>query len=889
MTRERPRPARLLVALFRFACARDVADAAIGDVLEELDARIAAGDAPRSPSAWLNAHVLRAAASTFAAGLPAALRAARYVIRDAARGLARSPAHALFILCILAVGISAATVTFSVVDAVVLRPLPYAHSERIVEIGATTPELPRTGLTVEQFQTIRDHVPGLEAIGISLVGLGYNVSIGDQAGASAGPGVTARTGVPNVAFAAKASGELGVGHVTLGYFKVLGFTPLVGRFWSPDEEAHADGANVSVISYDFWQRAFGGDPRVIGREIHVGNEPSRIIGVLPQGADEPNMPIAVWQPSDALARASRSGPFGLYALGRLRAGVNPAQVTAQIESALAPLAAAHPETFRNWRPRVQPWLDMLVGDARTWMLLLLGIVGLVVLIACVNAANVMLTRSAERAHELAIRASLGASRRRLATSLLCESLLLSIAASACALLFSTWGIGAIAHVLPPLFRSQEIALNGRVFTTSLAAAVATGLLFGAVPAWQASRASVTDMLKDAGTSTTGRRRWRSAFLVTEVACIGVLLVVSTLFIASFVRVTTLDLGFDRSHLLTVSTLHGYQGTVEDVQRHLAAIPGITGVAAVRNGMPPLVGMVYGGAWDETTIARVDGRAASKVETYRVTPNYFAVSGMTFQRGSTWTADDADAHPIVIDERAARALFRGQDPLGQPVVVDDIKDQTFRVVGVVPQAFERGPDVETATAYYAMPPNYTPSWVGFVLRTSAPPPSLVRAVEASLAQIAPPPRTSSGEGVHVVNDAFSQLTARRRLNAGLMSAFAVCAILIGAAGIYAVMASVVAQQTREIGVRVALGATPGNIRRDVLAAAMRHLALGLAIGLPIGGWISRGFTSLFFKVAPTDASIYVIVAVTLAGVGLMAAIIPARRAARVDPIVSLRAS
>jgi predicted permease len=769
MTHDRPRPSRLVVGLFRFMCARDVADAAIGDVLEEFDARIEAGDAPRWPSAWLSAHVLQAAASTFVAGMPASCRAAQCTIRDAARGLARSPAHALFILSILAVGISAATVTFSVVDAVLLRPLPYAHSERVVAVGATTPERPHTGLTVEQFQTIRDHVPGLDAIGISLIWFGDDISIGDEGAGAAARGVTTEVSMPFVTPEGRTFPGAAVGHVTLGYFKVLGFAPLLGRFWSPDEEAHADSVRVAVISYDFWQRAFGGDPGVVGRAIHVMKTTSRVIGVLPAGADVPTMSVAVWQPSTALAPGARNGPFGVYALGRLGPGVSPAQVTAQIESAVAPLARAHPEAFQNWRPRVQPWLDVLVGDARIWMLLLLGVVGLVVLIACVNAANVMLARSAERAHELALRASLGASRRRLAASLLCESLLLSIAASGVALLFSTWGIGAIAHVLPPLFRSQAIALNSRVFTAAIAAAIATGLLFGAVPAWHASRPSVTDMLTDAGASTTGRQRWRSALLVAEVACIGVLLVVSTLFIASFVRVTTLDLGFDRSHLLTVSTLHGYQGTVEDVQRHLAAIPGITGVAAVRNGMPPLVGMAYGGAWDETTITRADGRATTAVETFRVTPNYFEVLSMTFRRGSTWIADDADAHPIVIDERAARALFPGRDPLGQPVVVEDIEDQTFRVVGVVPQTFERGPDVEAATAYYAMPPNYKPSWVGFVLRTSAPPASLVHTVEASLAQIAPPPNTSSGEGVHVVDDAFSQLTARRRFNAGLMSA------------------------------------------------------------------------------------------------------------------------
>lgn len=467
--------------------------------------------------------------------------------------------------------------------------------------------------------------------------------------------------------------------------------------------------------------------------------------------------------------------------------------------------------------------------------------------------------------------------------------MLSCAAGAAALLFSSWGISSVKHMLPPLFRSSSIALDARVFAVSALAALLTGLLFGLVPAWQASRTSVVDLLKDATASSFTRRRWRSTFLVAEVASIGVLLTVCTLFIGSFVRVTSLDLGFDRANLLTVSTLVDYQGTVQDVEQRLEQIPGIAGVAAVRNSMPPLAGPAYGGAYDNALMQRTGDRASIDLDLYRVTSNYFSVAGMPFHRGSTWKTDDPAVHPIVIDDKVARRLFAGQDPLGQLVLVDEMKGRMFTVVGVVAQAFHRGPELDRPAAYYAMPPHYKPSWVGFILRTSVPPESLVHAVEASLADIAPPPHTPSGQGVHVVNDAFQRLTAARRFNAWLMSIFAAVAILIGAAGIYAVMASVVVQQTHDIGVRVALGATTGRISRSVLAVAARHVALGLIIGLPLGWWISRGFASLFFQVGPASPLIYVIVVVALASVGWLAAIVPARRAARVDPIISLRAS
>jgi predicted permease len=767
---------------------------------------------------------------------------------------------------ILAVGIAAATITFSVVDTVVLRPLPFERADQLVTISGVARAVP------EQLRALREDVPGFDSVA--------RVTVLQTLPITAG-GVT---------------DDLSVSHAPADLFRVLRLKPLIGQLWTSDDELRGD-TQVAVIGHALWQRRFAGDPSVLGRTLQVLDVPYRIVAVMPPGADfeELGWSVQLWVPGlPDNVREARS--FSGAVLGRLRPGVSLAQVNEQIKRAVVPVSpATNPDAQAPRPPAAAPWLDSYVQRVRSWMLLALGVVGLVVFIACVNAANVMLTRSTQRAHDLAVRASLGASRRTLAISMLAESLMLSIGAGLIALLFSIWGIGVARTMMPRgIFRAASISLDGRVFIAALTAAIVTGLLCGAVPAWQASKASVVTLLKDASTAVTrGRRTWRSAFLVVEIACIAALLVVCTLFIASFVRVVSIDLGFDRSKLLAVATVTNYQGTVDEIQQRLAQVPGVTGVAAVVSSSLPLINS-FGGARAQTKL-RADGAAAGvaplTVEYYRVTPNYFDVAGTPFQRGSTWSSSVAssDWHPMVIDAAAARNLFGERDPVGLRVLAEgDLKD-VFTIVGVVPYAYTNGPELTTRSSVYVpMRPNAKPSWISFLLRTSPPPAALVRDVEGVMASIAPTD-PSPGAGVRAIDDGYQRLTAVRRFNATLMSAFALVAVLIGAAGIYAVTASVVAQQTREIGVRVALGATAGHIRRSVLNQAARHVLLGLAIGLPAAWWISRGFGALFFQVGPSDPSIYLIVSVVIGAVAILAALVPARRASRVNPIVSLRNS
>jgi len=846
------RPNRALRWLLTRLSSRDAAEATIGDLLEELDERRGGDDAPRWPRIWLSLRLLRAIAAGASSAMPAAVRSAGRTLRDAARALRRAPAQTTFILLILTAAISAATVTYSVVDAVMLKPLPYEHGERLVMVTAQGLNRP-TLTSPEAFRAVRDRVPAFESLGSVFFAYGNQIQAG--------------TGVELLLSA----------QTTRDYFDVLSVRPVLGRLWTDEEAKRGD---VALLGFEYWHSHFGGDPGALGQSLRVMRGTYRIIGVMAANASRPGGAVAVWTP---LSQAS------LPALARLRPGTTPDAAAAQLRNALAPIAQAHGATAASWQPDVRRYDAALVGDSRGWLLLVVSIVLVVVLIACVNVANVLLTGAAERAHDLAIRASLGASRRQLAASLLAESVLLSLGAAAAALLVASWGIGAIKHVLPPLFRSSTIGLDGRVFLACAVAAFATGTLSGLVPAWQASRASVVDLLKDAATDSPARRRWRSAFLVGEIAGIGMLLVVATLFIASFIRVSSIDLGFDRANLLAESTLYKYPGTVADVTRRLQGIHGIVGAAAVTASMPPLVGHAYGGAYDTTQVKTAGtGARAATADLMRVTANYFSVAGIAFKNGSTWTDAMMASNPIVLDDATSEELFPGGSAVGQLVLVPERGQEPFRVVGVILNGHQAGPERTWPTAFFALSPETHPAWVGFIMRTSVAPELLAPTVQASLDAIAPR-SGSAGEGVHVVDEAYRQLTAKRRFNASLMTAFALFALLVGAAGIYGVMASVVAQQTKEIGVRVALGATTGDIRRGVLARAGRHVGLGLALGLPVGWLVSRTFASFFFQITPTDGSVYVVVAATTVAIALVAALVPARRAASVDPVVSLRAS
>ena len=785
--------------------------------------------------------------------ISAVLRSAGLVLRDAVRAVRRAPSHSAMVAGVLAIGVTAGTVTFAVVDAVLLKPLPIEGGDRLIFISSFDAETRTNRLTGDTFWHLHDLSQTMD--GVSAFGTlrGSSSSIG---------GLT---------------DELPITFTMSDAFRMLHLSAGIGRLWTAEEEARGE-TDVAVLGYRFWKRELGARPDVLDLSITCDNRSYRVIGVLSAASDHPGIQMIsspIWLPS-SVRRNEQGGRISI--LGRVR----PDRTRAMVADELRALAGAP-----KWTPVISGPLDNERERVGRWMLLSLGASGLLVLLGCVNAANLMLSRSVRRARELAVRVSLGASTRRIAAGVLAEGLLLSVAATMLAVLVGSWGVSLARDLFTtlPLGISQApgIALNGRVLSAAIAAAIVTGVLFSLVPAGQASRASIVSLLKEgAQTASGGRARWRRAFMVTEVATVTVLLVVSWLFVSSLVRVVGVDLGVDRSHLIGLAPRVRYKTTADDVIARVRRVPGVADVAESTGAT---LRLFASGVYLTTNVTGPDAAQEPPFEVlqYRVTPNYFAVAGIEFLRGAVWT--DSTQDPIVLDDIVAHRLFGDGNPLGRQVRASEATG-LHTVVGVVPSVRAHGPEEDVQMAVY-FPPNLRRRSfaTSLLVRTIGPPDAVVPRIARAIGPVAPEQKDPY---ILSFDQTMRRITMMRRFNAGLMSMFGLVAVLIGAAGIYAVTGSVVAQQTKEIGVRMALGATPRQIAHQVLMSSLAQIGLGLAMGLPMAWWLSRGFGNLLFGITPADPRVYAGVSVMVCLVGIVAALLPSRRAARVDPIVSLRA-
>ena len=801
------------------------------------------------------------------------------MLTDAVRSLRRSRGVSLFIITLLALTIAAATVTFSVVDAVVLKALPFPKPGALVAI-----EHQRGDRVMSQAR--------------SLTPVEYS-ALRDRADAFASLAAVARD---QHAFPGESESErVYAARVTASLFDVLQVRPLIGDTFTAASEV--DGSErVAVIGHGLWSRRFGRDPAIVGRTIQLTSGPLRVIGVMPDGFTYPMVDerlAEIWTPlvvpPDQRAGQPNAGSSYLHLVGRLRDGASPQQAQSQVDAVRRTFAAADSQRYNPaGRFATRPLHDLVVGDVRGWMVLVLVAVGLVLLIACANVANILLTRAMQRARELSIRTSLGATRGRLMATLLAESILLSLGALAIALLLSWWGVEVARNSLPRgIARAHLIALNLRVFAAAFVATMCTSAIIGVIPAFHAARTDLVSVLKNgASGGTTSRSRWRHVVLVAEVAFTAILLVATTLFVSSFVRLTRADLGFDRSHLIVVSSLSGLQGSLGEFIDRLKAIPGVAAVGGVAAGSPPLVQAGFAdGGMSATRLQLPDAPATEFVTTQfdRVSPDYLAAAGIPLRRGRLFTMSDMvpsareyrNVNSIVLDEVAAARLFGTRDPVGQAVMYGG---KRVTVIGVVANVRMRGPEADTGPQAY-LPGSLLASNYSYIVQTTRPSALVVPDIRAAVASMRPP--DSRAADVRLVEDAFRNITARRRFSATAMMMFGLFALLIGASGVYAVMSSLVAQRTREIGVRMALGATRGRMVGTILAQIGRHLALGLAVGLPAAWLVSRSFDVVFFEVRPSDLWIYAVVGCVLAAVGFAAALVPARRASLVDPLVALR--
>ena len=803
-------------------------------------------------------------------------------LKAAVRALRSSRHVTLAALVVLTLGIGASAAIFSVVDAVVLRGLPFDEHDRLVAVGergarvnaddpdALQPVAPQNYLDWQVRQRSFESIAAIASGWLTLQE----------------PGDEPESLVPQ--------------RVTASFFDVLRVRPAIGQPFTAASEA-AGRERVAVLSDGLWRRRFGADPGIVGRTIRLedlegGVGAYEVVGVMPRGFTYPvgaARPTDIWIPYvvPPSQRLRDEGAFVRYlqVVARLAPGVGIAQAQQQMGAIATALEHEHPMWNKDSRIGVRPLVDHVVGASmRSWMLMLLGAVALVLLIACANVANLLLARSASRTREMGIRAALGAGRARLTRQLLLESLLLSALGTACGVVFGCLALGALKNSLPPgVPRIATIALNLRVLGASAAAACVTGLLFGAAPALQLSKPDLTRALRDGVNATPGRgrRRLRALLVVSEIALAVVLLVGAALFIGSFVSLLRIEPGFDPDDVLTAQftpraerrpdgQFVDRRASLQEVVDRIDGVPGVVAASLVVGGLP------FGGA---TTMNSVrTGDSIEMINVRAVTPAYFRALGIPLRVGRAFTAADAAPAPgvAILNESAARHFFPGQDPIGRT-----LDDRT--VVGVVADVHQRSLELAPWQEMYVPLAQVSRSVTGaeMAIRTAGDPLALLPAIKAAALTVYPDVPLRN---VAPMAELVARQMAQRRLNMMLLGLFGLLGLVIAAVGIYAVMAHAVAQRTAEIGVRVALGATRANVLGLIMRDAVVLIAAGLALGTG-GAWYLRAVAGTFlFHVSATDPRAFASAIAILAASALGASLLPARRAASVDPVVALKA-
>jgi predicted permease len=905
------RPPRAAERLMAWSLPRADREAILGDLLEEF-ATLAAQAGSSHASRWYWRQTRRSLFPNLRRRLTNGERAAPHSmgprnqrkrlpweelmmdLRDAFRSLRAAPAFTLVALAVLALGIGATTAIFSVVDAVVLRSLPFEQADRMVAIGErSTPGKGGKGAPAR--------MPGMDTrdpLALSRVQpqnyldwVAQQQSF-DSIAAIAYAELTLRRpdGQPEEVLAER---------VTAGFFDVLRVRPAAGRAFTIDNEV--DGRNkVAVLSDAFWHRHFGGDPAIVGRAIILDDGPYEVIGIMPSDFGYPvGMARAAdfWVPYVVPPNERiRGRGFSIYleSIGRLKPGVSIAQAQANMDQIAAAIEQANPSAkgMNNKAAfGVRPLRDHLVGASmQSWMMMLLAAVGIVLLIACTNVANLLLARASAREREVAVRSALGASRWRIVRQLMVESLVLSVAGTILSMALAWWTVDVLRSAMPEgVPRVTTIALDLRVLAAAAGLSIVTGLLFGIVPALQMSTPDLTSSLKE-GVQSAGRarQRLRSVLVVAEVALAVVLLVGAGLFIGSFIRVLALDPGFNPEGVLTMQLFMGGQSgqrrpdwtpAFAQIVERLAHTPGVINASASSPGIPFTFNMQIDGL--SVPGKSLEGDTGVSIKT--VTPDYHRALRVPLRSGRLFDATDRQGAPnvVIISDSAAKTFFRGEEPVGRTAILRNAPHTVVGVVADVRQWTLEGklrPEV-----YVPMAQDRTSSGY-LVIRTSGDPYDVLPAVREATASVLPdiPLRF-----VTSMKKALDGQTAQRRLNMLMLALFGLLGLVISAVGVYGVMAYLVSQRTREIGVRMALGATKSKVIGMVLANACALVVAGLVLG-GIGAWyLGTTAQAFLFDVESHDLRAFLAAVVALSVAALAASAIPARRAAGVDPTVALR--
>jgi len=812
--------------------------------------------------------------------------------RFAIRMLLKQPGFTAIAVATLALGIGANTAIFSVVNAVLLQPLPFPHPEQLVLVSddLTGRQINDVGMSVSELQDLQERSGVFEDIS-AVWPVDANLTGSDRP--------------ERVELLA----------VSPNYFSLLGATPQLGRVLGDEDRAQGFAEGV-VISDKLWRRLFGADPNVLGRKIRADNDLYTIVGVMPPGFRHPGRTlrddVELWgtagfsaNPFGPPRRAVRMLPG---AIARLKPGLTVQQAQLQLDGFVSQLTGEFPNEYpadAGWTVRLLPAREKLVGEVRSTLLILLGAAGVVLLIACVNLASLMLARSLARQREMAIRLALGAGRRRLILQLLNESVVLSLLGGAVALLMVSWVTGLLLRLVPTTIpRLHEVGFNSSVLLFTFGVSLVTGVLFGLVPAVQASRPDVLAGLKE-GTAGAGfgarSNRLRGLLVVTELALSLVLMIGAGLLLRSFWHVLEVNPGFNAQNVLVARIwlpvpnnpeMDPYRTPakraqfVKEVLRRAGALPGVQYAAIGAGNAVPLIGphnkagLVIEDRADESVLPQVQIAAVS--------PDYFSVLGTPLVEGRFFSESDETESPRValVDRAAVKRFWPDENPIGKHIKFGrrDSRTSWVSVVGVVGDIKTDGVDVpEQPHVYMAILQNLGYAMAVYV-KTDRNPKSLtqalrqqVQAVDADLPVF----------GERTMEDVVAASVAERRFAMQLVTAFGVVALLLAAVGIYGVMAYSVNQRTREIGIRLALGANTRDIMGWVLKQGMWLTAIGVTAGLAGAVALTRLLRGLLFGVAPTDAITYAALALLLAFVALVACYIPARRATKVDPMIALR--
>jgi putative ABC transport system permease protein len=801
-------------------------------------------------------------------------------LRYGLRVLAKSPSFTIVSILTLALGIGANTAIFTIVYGVLLRPLPFPEPDRIVQLAESYKQASdEMDIDSREWKRLQDYGKSFDYMA-AYTSVGYNLATGT--------GAEHLRGMP----------------VSSAYFNVLGVQPALGRDFT-EEDGRAGGQRVAIISYGLWARRFAADPAQIGQKILLNGDPYTLIGVMPRGfspvaiaTDLPNSGAAdVWTPLALVANTAGNGE-NLGVLARLKRGVTPAHLQAQMEIVT--------QDFRREFPGVVgkelvisfwPYQKMVGAEVRSYLLVLLGAIGFVLLIACANVANLFLARGGLRGREIAVRIAMGASRWRLFQQLLTESMLIALAGGAVGLLVAYLGLGSLLAVAPAdLPRVSDIHLDGWVFAFTLLVSLLTGVLFGLAPALEASRTGINEALKEGAgraSAARGRSLLRKLLIVGEFAISLVLLTGAGLMIATFSKLIHSDPGFHPQRMLSVQFwLIGskYDSTAQieafnraAVQR-LEALPGVDSAAIIAAGLP----LERGG---NNGVHMPNSADWYSVDYREITPGFFRAMGIPLRQGRVFSeADSETANKVVIVNQAfVREHFPSRSPIGEHIFLGKTSCEIVGVVGDVKSYLDQPPPpttfIPSAQASYETSALFE-GWFprSIILRANVDPLSLSRAVRDAVAAVDPIVPTGS---IRSMDQVLSHSLALRNFMMFLLSLFAALALTLATVGIYGVISYAVSQRTREIGVRMALGANPGDVLRLILGEGLKLVLAGAALGTVFALFATRFISTMIYKVSATDPLIFVSVITLLAVVSLAACYVPARRAMRVDPNIALR--